>query len=143
MLKFFFRYKTRGISHQPLDPSYRNLVWMQATLADSFLADLEDLSDNEVLDEEGDHVRDEVLDSDEEMATEQLLSYEDLDTVAKLQKSQRYHDIMKVQTYNHFQNWYMLAPGRFNILQLLLLRAGVCCLLNQYSLNAISLACYG
>ncbi|KAH8933172.1 hypothetical protein BDL97_18G016200 [Sphagnum fallax] len=66
-----------------------------ATLADSFLADLEDLSDNEVLDEEGDHVRDEVLDSDEEMATEQLLSYEDLDTVAKLQKSQRYHDIMK------------------------------------------------
>jgi hypothetical protein len=51
MLKFFFRYKTRGISHQPLDPSYRNLVWMQATLADSFLADLEDLSDNEVLDE--------------------------------------------------------------------------------------------
>ncbi len=50
-LNFFFRYKTRGISHQPLDPSYRNLVWMQATLADSFLADLEDLSDNEVLDE--------------------------------------------------------------------------------------------
>ncbi len=93
--------------------------------------------------QEGDHVRDEVLDSDEEMATEQLLSYEDLDTVAKLQKSQRYHDIMKVQTYNHFQSWYMLAPGRFNILQLLLLRAGVCCLLNQYSLNVISLACYG
>jgi hypothetical protein len=48
---FFFRYKTRGISRQPLDPSYRNLLWMQATLADSFLADLEDLSDNEVLDE--------------------------------------------------------------------------------------------
>jgi surface polysaccharide O-acyltransferase-like enzyme len=35
----------------PLIRVTENLVWMQATLADSFLADLEDLSDNEVLDE--------------------------------------------------------------------------------------------
>ncbi|KAH7373778.1 hypothetical protein KP509_17G074700 [Ceratopteris richardii] len=66
-----------------------------ATLADSFLADLEDLSDNEatLLDEpdEGDKDSDE----DEEMADIEALNYDDLDTVAKLQKSQRYRDIME------------------------------------------------
>lgn len=66
-----------------------------ATLADSFLADLEDLSDNEatLLDEAGagDKAED---DDDDEMADIETLNYDDLDTVAKLQKSQRYHDIM-------------------------------------------------
>lgn len=38
----------------------------------------------------------EALDADEDMAEVAILNYDDLDSVAKLQKSQRYHDIMKV-----------------------------------------------
>lgn len=65
-----------------------------ATLADSFLADLDDLSDNEapLIDEE--EAGDEVEDVDDELADVEALNYDDLDTVAKLQKSQRYRDIM-------------------------------------------------
>lgn len=66
-----------------------------ATLADSFLADLDDLSDNEDRNEE--HVEDEREngDSDNDMLDIEALNYDDLDSVAKLQKSARYHDIMQ------------------------------------------------
>ncbi|MCO5603112.1 hypothetical protein L7F22_057258 [Adiantum nelumboides] len=69
-----------------------------ATLADSFLADLEDLSDNEaiLLDEAEEGDKDD--DEDDEMADIEALNYDDLDTVAKLQKSQRYRDIMETMT---------------------------------------------
>uniref|UniRef100_A0A2N9EPN4 Nop domain-containing protein n=1 Tax=Fagus sylvatica TaxID=28930 RepID=A0A2N9EPN4_FAGSY len=53
-----------------------------ATLADSFLADLDELSDNEE-------------DVDREMADIETLNYDDLDSVSKLQKTQRYVDIMQ------------------------------------------------
>ncbi|CAM6083124.1 unnamed protein product [Calypogeia fissa] len=67
----------------------------KATLADSFLADLEDLSDNEApLEEEADEGED-VADLDDEMEDVEALNYDDLDSVAKLQKSARFHDIMK------------------------------------------------
>ncbi|KAJ7300318.1 hypothetical protein O6H91_Y540500 [Diphasiastrum complanatum] len=66
-----------------------------ATLADSFLADLEDLSDNEAPLEDEAEAGEEVENEDEEMADIEALKYDDLDTVAKLQKSQRYHEIMK------------------------------------------------
>ena len=38
----------------------------------------------------------EAQDANEDMAAVAVLNYDDLDNVAKLQKSQRYHDIMKV-----------------------------------------------
>lgn len=68
-----------------------------ATLADSFLADLDELSDNEA------EVHDDVVaeaenmdeDLDGEMADIEALDYDDLDSVSKLQKSQRYVDIMQ------------------------------------------------
>lgn len=41
----------------------------------------------------------EAQDADEDMAEVAVLNYDDLDNVAKLQKSQRYHDIMKVSFY--------------------------------------------
>eukprot|EP00897_Mesotaenium_endlicherianum_P003999 jgi/Mesen1/3627/ME000020S03163 len=73
-----------------------------ATLADSFLADLDDLSDNEDLNEEpagdenGDAGGGEGDDDDDEaMPDLEALNYDDLDAVAKLQKSQRYKDIIK------------------------------------------------
>ncbi|KAI3890767.1 hypothetical protein MKW92_020039 [Papaver armeniacum] len=68
-----------------------------ATLADSFLADLEDLSDNEasVPHEDEGHESDMDEDSDGDIADIEALNYEDLDSVSKLQKSQRYIDIMQ------------------------------------------------
>lgn len=69
-------------------------IAIMATLADSFLADLEDLSDNEVSLFDDAKAGDEVEDVDDEMADVEALNYDDLDTVAKLQKSQRYHEIM-------------------------------------------------
>lgn len=35
------------------------------------------------------------------MAEAAILNYDDLDNVAKLQKSQRFHDIMKVNVWNY------------------------------------------
>ncbi|XP_071741199.1 U4/U6 small nuclear ribonucleoprotein Prp31 homolog [Rutidosis leptorrhynchoides] len=65
-----------------------------ANLEDSFLADLEDLSDNdnENLDpmEDDDHVS-----GDLATDIEAMINYDDLDSVSKLQKTQRYTDIMK------------------------------------------------
>ncbi|KAI3858427.1 hypothetical protein MKW98_021792 [Papaver atlanticum] len=68
-----------------------------ATLADSFLADLDDLSDNEanVPHEDEGHESDMDEDSDGDIADIEALNYEDLDSVSKLQKSQRYIDIMQ------------------------------------------------
>lgn len=68
-----------------------------ATLADSFLADLDELSDNEaddVVEEEADADNMEE-DVDGELADLESLNYDDLDNVSKLQKSQRYNDIMQ------------------------------------------------
>ncbi|CAI6002348.1 unnamed protein product [Closterium sp. NIES-65] len=73
---------------------------MAATLADSFLADLDDLSDNEEAPQEpgagggmeegsdGDEEEEETMDLE-------ALNYDDLDAVAKLQKSARYIDMMR------------------------------------------------
>ncbi|KAK6922162.1 Prp31 C-terminal, partial [Dillenia turbinata] len=71
-----------------------------ATLADSFLADLEELSDNEadLLDEDDMDASkmEEDVDGDMgHMEDIEALNYDDLDSVSKLQKSQRYIDIMK------------------------------------------------
>lgn len=66
-----------------------------ATFADSFLADLEDLSDNENIDEENADVEDMEEDIDGDMADLESLHYDDLDTVSKLQKTQKYIDIMR------------------------------------------------
>ncbi|CAE5962685.1 unnamed protein product [Arabidopsis arenosa] len=67
-----------------------------ATLEDSFLADLDELSDNEAeLDENNGDVGKEEEDVDMDMADLETLNYDDLDSVSKLQKSQRYTDIMQ------------------------------------------------
>lgn len=42
-------------------------------------------------------------DGDDEMPDLESLNYEDLDSVSKLQKTQRYNDIMQVGAYNHQQ----------------------------------------
>ncbi|CAM8970399.1 unnamed protein product [Rhodiola kirilowii] len=67
-----------------------------ATLADSFLADLDELSDNEI------DVPNEVVDADEmdedvdgELADIEALNYDDLYSVSKLQKTPRYTTIMQ------------------------------------------------
>ncbi|XP_050365612.1 U4/U6 small nuclear ribonucleoprotein Prp31 homolog isoform X1 [Argentina anserina] len=68
-----------------------------ATLADSFLADLDELSDNEadapVEDDGGVANMEEEIDG--ELADLETLNYDDLDSVSKLQKSQRFADIMQ------------------------------------------------
>ncbi|KAL9295657.1 putative U4/U6 small nuclear ribonucleoprotein Prp31 [Arabidopsis thaliana] len=66
-----------------------------ATLEDSFLADLDELSENEAeLDENHGDVGKEEEDVDMDMADLETLNYDDLDSVSKLQKTQRYDDIM-------------------------------------------------
>ncbi|CAN0892910.1 U4/U6 small nuclear ribonucleoprotein Prp31 homolog [Linum grandiflorum] len=73
------------------------LVQLMANLGDSFLADLDELSDNEAEDieeQDGDVANmDEDLDGD--LADIEALNYDDLDSVSKLQNSQRYNDIMQ------------------------------------------------
>lgn len=68
-----------------------------AALADSFLADLDELSDNEddLIEEQDvdDGRMDE--DADGDLANIEALNYDDLDSVSKLQKTQRYNDIMQ------------------------------------------------
>ncbi|KAJ1386719.1 Prp31 C-terminal [Sesbania bispinosa] len=68
-----------------------------ATLADSFLADLDELSDNEAeIPEENDvDAADMEEDIDGDLADLENLNYDDLDSVSKLQKTQRYIDIMQ------------------------------------------------
>lgn len=68
-----------------------------ATLADTFLADLDELSDNEAETHEDNDVdaadMDEDIDGD--LADLENLNYDDLDSVSKLQKTQRYIDIIQ------------------------------------------------
>ncbi|CAA0814146.1 pre-mRNA processing ribonucleoprotein binding region-containing protein [Striga hermonthica] len=67
-----------------------------ATLNDSFLADLDELSDIEEHlegdDDDAEHMDDDV---DGDLADIEALNYEDLDSVSKLQKTQRYINIMQ------------------------------------------------
>jgi len=73
--------------------TYTNIM---ANLADSFLADLDELSDNEGYPEEDNAEaagRDD--DEDDDMPDLESLNYDDLDSVSKLQKTQRYNDIMQ------------------------------------------------
>ncbi|XP_022966885.1 U4/U6 small nuclear ribonucleoprotein Prp31 homolog [Cucurbita maxima] len=67
-----------------------------ATLADSFLADLDELSDEDNFpDEEDVDAENMEEDIDGDLADLESLNYDDLDNVSKLQKSQRYSDIMQ------------------------------------------------
>ncbi|KAF3331489.1 pre-mRNA processing ribonucleoprotein binding region-containing protein isoform X2 [Carex rostrata] len=67
-----------------------------ASLTDSFLADLEELSDNEGYpEEENAELADVENDGDTDMQDLESLNYDDLDSVSKLQRSQRYKDIMQ------------------------------------------------
>ncbi|KAL2965407.1 hypothetical protein AAZX31_16G059200 [Glycine max] len=68
-----------------------------ATLADSFLADLDELSDNEAeIPEDNDvDAADMEEDVDGDLADLENLNYDDLDSVSKLQKTQRYTDIIQ------------------------------------------------
>ncbi|URE22809.1 U4 U6 small nuclear ribonucleoprotein, partial [Musa troglodytarum] len=69
----------------------------QVSLADSFLADLDELSDNEVqLDAENIDAAAVEEDDEGDMPDIETLNYDDLDSVSKLQKTQRYNDIMQV-----------------------------------------------
>ncbi|KAJ0960463.1 hypothetical protein J5N97_001669 [Dioscorea zingiberensis] len=68
-----------------------------ANLADSFLADLDELSDNEepILDDEAVDAENMDEDGDGDLADLEALNYDDLDSVSKLQRTQRYTDIMQ------------------------------------------------
>jgi U4/U6 small nuclear ribonucleoprotein PRP31 len=68
-----------------------------ANLADSFLADLHELSDNEAYPEEENAEAAGVDDhgGDDDMPDLESLNYDDLDTVSKLHKTQRYIDIIQ------------------------------------------------
>ncbi|KAK4402810.1 U4/U6 small nuclear ribonucleoprotein Prp31 [Sesamum angolense] len=73
------------------------LLFYEATLNDSFLADLDELSDNEddLLDADNDNAEHMEEDIDGDLADIEALNYDDLDSVSKLQKTQRYTDIMQ------------------------------------------------
>ncbi|KAK4788730.1 hypothetical protein SAY86_020049 [Trapa natans] len=68
-----------------------------AALADTFLADLDELSDNEADIKEEEDVVDGFMeeDVDGETADLEALNYDDLDSVSKLQKTHRYNDVMQ------------------------------------------------
>ncbi|CAL1385134.1 unnamed protein product [Linum trigynum] len=71
-----------------------------AALTDTFLADLEELSDNELEtieeeEEEDGDVANMEEDTDGDLAGIEALNYDNLDSVSKLQKTQRYNDIMQ------------------------------------------------
>ncbi|KAG6429590.1 hypothetical protein SASPL_107642 [Salvia splendens] len=68
-----------------------------ATLNDSFLADLDELSDNEddLLEADNDDAEHMEEDVDGDLADIEALNYDDLDSVSKLQKTQRFTDIMQ------------------------------------------------
>ncbi|WOL19871.1 U4/U6 small nuclear ribonucleoprotein Prp31 [Canna indica] len=66
-----------------------------ASLADSFLADLDELSDNEAqIDNEDLDAGAMEEDLEGDMPDIETLNYDDLDSVSKLQKTQRYNDII-------------------------------------------------
>ncbi|XP_071741212.1 U4/U6 small nuclear ribonucleoprotein Prp31 homolog [Rutidosis leptorrhynchoides] len=64
-----------------------------ANLEDSFLADLEDLSDND--NQNLDAMEDDDVSGDLAGDIEAMINYDDLECVSKLQKTQRFIDIMK------------------------------------------------
>ncbi|CAN1852822.1 U4/U6 small nuclear ribonucleoprotein Prp31 homolog [Linum perenne] len=68
-----------------------------SNLGDSFLADLDELSDNEAddIEEQDGDVANMDEDVDGDLEDIEALNYDDLDSVSKLQKSQRYNDIMQ------------------------------------------------
>nr|XP_048317929.1 U4/U6 small nuclear ribonucleoprotein Prp31 homolog [Ziziphus jujuba var. spinosa] len=68
-----------------------------ATLADSFLADLDELSDNDadIIDEDDGEAANMEEDVDGDLADIENLNYDDLDSVSKLQNTQRYAEIMQ------------------------------------------------
>ncbi|KAL6562624.1 U4/U6-U5 snRNP complex subunit prp31 [Orobanche gracilis] len=70
----------------------------KATLNDSFLADLDELFDNEDDHLEADNDDAEHMDEEinGELADIEALNYDDLDSVSKLQRTQRFTDIMQV-----------------------------------------------
>ncbi|KAH7515735.1 hypothetical protein FEM48_Zijuj10G0057900 [Ziziphus jujuba var. spinosa] len=73
------------------------LANLQATLADSFLADLDELSDNDadIIDEDDGEAANMEEDVDGDLADIENLNYDDLDSVSKLQNTQRYAEIMQ------------------------------------------------
>ncbi|KAG9156459.1 hypothetical protein Leryth_019971 [Lithospermum erythrorhizon] len=73
------------------------MLLLTATLNDSFLADLDELSDNEadLIDQETEDAEHMEEDIDGDLADIENLNYDDLDSVSKLQKTQRYNDIMQ------------------------------------------------
>ena len=82
-----------------------------AILADSFLADLEELSDTEddILDEDSGYAEQMEEDFDGELADIEALNYDHLDSVSKLQKTAGYNDIfqkvengMNFSLFSHF-----------------------------------------
>ncbi|KAL1211795.1 putative U4PU6 small nuclear ribonucleoprotein Prp31 [Cardamine amara subsp. amara] len=76
-----------------------------ATSEDPFLADLDELSDDETELEENDAQKEE---EEDEIITNNL-NYDDLDSVSKLQKTQRFSDIMeKVEKALDFDSEYKL-----------------------------------
>ncbi|EOA32483.1 hypothetical protein CARUB_v10015763mg [Capsella rubella] len=83
-----------------------------ATFEDCFLADLDELSDSEPELEENDAQKEEEEEEEEEEEDETIITtfnYDDLDRVAKLQKTQRFSDIMqKVEEALDFDSEYKL-----------------------------------
>ncbi|XP_010417944.1 PREDICTED: U4/U6 small nuclear ribonucleoprotein Prp31-like [Camelina sativa] len=78
-----------------------------ATFEDSFLADLDELSDNEPQLEENDAQKEEEYEIEEEEEDETTFSYDDLDSVFKIQKTQEFSDIMqKVEETLDFDSAY-------------------------------------
>ncbi|KAL6547270.1 U4/U6-U5 snRNP complex subunit prp31 [Orobanche minor] len=74
---------------------------MEATLNDSFLADLDELSDNEDDHLEADNDDAEYMEEEinGDLADIEALNYDDLDSVSKLQRTQRFTDIMQQVEY--------------------------------------------
>ncbi|PIA62021.1 hypothetical protein AQUCO_00200185v1 [Aquilegia coerulea] len=121
----FVRHKFLSLSNKPpIDSLFLELEFVQlsysllhalvfmATIGDSFLADLDDLSDNEndlpKEDEGNADNMEEDLNGD--MADIENLNYDDLDSVSKLQKTQRYIDIMQ-KVEDALQKENMLQQG--------------------------------
>ena len=69
------------------------------TLAESFLADLDELSDDDEQEEKEEAVPHD--DDDEQMDDIEALNYDDLEAVAKLSSTNRYKDIMQVRNACH------------------------------------------
>uniref|UniRef100_A0A6N2MZS9 Uncharacterized protein n=2 Tax=Salix viminalis TaxID=40686 RepID=A0A6N2MZS9_SALVM len=87
----------KAFEHRRLDQGRGDYITKMATLADSFLADLDELSDNDadIVEEDDVEAGNMEEDVDGDLADIEALNFDDLDTVSKLQKTQRYNDIME------------------------------------------------